>query len=206
VKASINGNQGVSMTAARPQGQPENVLGGALLAALVIPVGVVILALLSVIGAFASIVGFLVALAAVWLYRRGSGGYISRSGAWVVSGVMALTLLLGIWAGLVVAFAGGLGQLGNIGLPDFWPQFNANLPDDISANVLFIVLIIAFGAYGSFRVLGRAFRTERQATSPANFTGQPTTLPPAPQTYHDDIDAPPTGSADDKTAPPSTGS
>jgi hypothetical protein len=194
------------MTAPRPQNQPENVLAGALLALLAVPVGVVILALISSIGFVASIVGFLVAFAAVWLYRRGSGGVISRAGAWVVTGIVVLTLLLGIWVSLVVAFAGGFGHLANIGLPDFWPQFNANLPDDINANILFIVLIVVFGALGSFRILGRAFVTARQAPKPANLTGQPTTLPAAPQIYHDDIDAPPTGSADDKTAPPTTGS
>jgi hypothetical protein len=193
------------MTAARPQGQPENVLAGALLALLALPVGVVILALISSIGFVASIVGFLVAFAAVWLYRRGSGGAISRTGAWIVTAIVVLTLLLGIWVSLVVAFARGLGHLANIGLPDFWPQFNENLPDDINANILFIVLIIVFGALGAFRILGRAFVTARQTPNPANLTGQATTLPPAPQTYHDDIDAPPTGSADDKTAPPTTG-
>jgi hypothetical protein len=194
------------MTATRPQGEPENVVSGALLALLVVPVGVVVLALLSNIGVFASIVGYLVALGAVWLYRRGSGGTISRTGAWVVTGVVVLTLVLGIWVSFVAAFAGGIGQLGNIGLPDFWQQFNANLPSEISSSVLFIALILAFSAWGCSRILARAFATARQTPSPANLTGQPTTLPPAPQTYHDDIDAPPTGSADDKTAPPTTGS
>ena len=193
------------MTAARPQSQPENVIGGALLALLALPVGVVILTLISSIGIVASIVGFLVAFAAVWLYRRGSGGAISRTGAWIVTGIVVLTLLLGIWVSLVVAFARGLGHLANIGLPDFWPQFNQNLPDDINSNILFIVLIIVFGALGAFRILGRAFFTARQTPNPSNLTGQATALPPAPQTYHDDIDANPTGSADDKTAPPTTG-
>jgi hypothetical protein len=65
--------------------------------------------------------------------------------------------------------------------------------------------VFAFGALGAFRILGRAFATARQTAAPANLTGQSTTLPPAPATYHDDIDAPPTGSADDKTAPPTAG-
>jgi hypothetical protein len=194
------------MTAPRPQGQPENVLSGALLALLAVPVGVILLALLSSIGFVASIVGYLVAFAAVWLYRRGSGGVISRVGAWIVTGIVLLTLLLGVWVSLVVAFASGLGNLGNIGLPGFWPQFNENLPDDIGSNGLFIVLILVFGALGSFRILGRAFATARQTPTPANLTGEPTSLPAAPQIYHDDIDAPPTGSADDKTAPPTAGS
>jgi len=194
------------MTATPAQARPENVLSGALFALIAVPLGVVILALLSSIGFVASIVGFLVAFAAVWLYRRGSGGVISRVGAWIVTAIVVVTLLLGIWVSFVVAFAGGLGKLSNIGMPDFWPQFNANLSDEISSNVLFVVLIVVFGALGSFRILGRAFATARQTPNPANLTGQSTTLPPAPQTYHDDIDANPTGSADDKTAPPTTGS
>jgi hypothetical protein len=194
------------MTITPKQGQPENVLSGAMLALLVVPVGVVILALLSGIGVFASIVGFLVAFGAVWLYRRGSGGTISRAGAWIVTATVLVTLLLGIWASFVLGFANGIGHLANIGMPDFWPQFNADLADDINSNVLFIVLVLVFGALGSFRILGRAFATARQTPSPANLTGQPTNLPAAPQIYHDDIDGAPTGSADDKTAPPTTGS
>ena len=50
-----------------------------------------------------------------------------------------------------------------------------------------------------------AFTVARQTDNPTNLTGQSMTLPPAPATYHDDIDAAPTGSADDKTAPPTTG-
>jgi hypothetical protein len=194
------------MTALRANDLPENVIGGALLALLAVPVGVIALALLSSIGFVASIVGYLVAFAAVWLYRRGSGGVISRVGAWTVTGVVLLTLLLGVWVSMVVTFADGLGHLGNIGRPEFWPQFNSTFPDNVKANVLFIVLILVFGAWGSFRILRRAFVTARQTQNPANLTGQSTTLPPAPTTYHDDIDAPPTGSADDRTAPPTAGS
>jgi hypothetical protein len=190
------------MSAQRPTDLPENVLGGGLLALLAVPVGVIVLTLLSSIGFVASIVGYLVAFSAVWLYRRGSGGMISRVGAWVITGVVLLTLLLGIWVSMVVTFSSGLGHLDNLGLPGFWPQFNAHLPDIIKSNAIFLVLILLFGAIGSYRVLGRAFTTARQTAAPANLTGRSTTLPPAPTTYHDDIDAAPTGSADDKTLPP----
>jgi hypothetical protein len=194
------------MTAVRPQGQPENVLAGGLLAVLALPVGVVVLALISSIGFIASIVGYLVAFSAVWLYRRGSGGIISRVGAWVVTGIVVLTLLIGIWVSLVLGAAGGLGELGVLSNPRFWSLFNEDFPSLVGGNILFIALILVFGALGSFRVLGRAFATARQTPNPSNITGLSTTLPPAPQTYHDDIDAPPTGSADDKTAPPTSDS
>jgi hypothetical protein len=189
----------------QPQAQPENVLGGAILSLLAIPVGVIALTLLWSIGFVASIVGFLVAFAAFWLYRRGSGGAISRSGAWIITGVVVFTIAFGLWVAMVVGFAGGLGHLGNLGLAGFWPQFNDHFGDLLSENVLSILLVFVFGALGAFRILGRAFATARQTASPANLTGQSATLPPAPATYHDDIDAAPTGSADDKTAPPTTG-
>lgn len=191
------------MSASTTQPQPENVIGGALLALLAIPVGVIALTLLWSIGFIASIVGFLVAFSAFWLYRRGSGGVISRVGAWTITAIVVFTLAFGLWCAMVVDYAHGVGSLSNIGLADFWPQFNHDFPDNVNTNLLSIVLVFAFGALGAFRILGRAFATARQTASPANLTGQSTTLPPAPATYHDDIDAPPTGSADDKTAPPS---
>jgi hypothetical protein len=193
-----------SVTPTQPR--PENVASGALLALLALPVGVAVLALISSIGFVASIVGYLVSYAAVWLYRRGSGGAISRAGAWVVTGIVVLTLLVGVWVSLVITEANALGGLGTISDPRFWPTFNRDFSLLVSQSVLFIVLVLLFGAVGSFRVLGRAFATARQATTPVTFNSQPTTLPPAPTTYHDDIDAAPTGSADDKTKPPTAGS
>jgi hypothetical protein len=193
------------MTAPQSNAQPENVIGGALLAVLVLPVGVVVLALLSSVGFVASIVGFGVAFASVWLYRRGSGGAISRVGAWTITGVVALTLLLGIWISLVIGYAGGLGHLGLLGNRVFWSAFNANFSNLVSENVLFIILVLVFGAWGAFRILGRAFATARLTAPQATVGGEPSLLPPAPQIYHDDLDAPPTGSADDKTTPPSVG-
>jgi hypothetical protein len=189
----------------QPQPQPENVIGGGLFALLAIPVGVIALTLLWSIGFIASIVGFLVAFSAVWLYRRGSGGVISRVGAWLITAIVVFTLAFGLWVAMVVDYAHGLGHLSNIGQGDFWAQFNADFSDNVNASILSIILVFVFGALGAFRILGRAFATARQTDAPANLTGQPTTLPPAPATYHDDIDAAPTGSADDKTAPPTTG-
>jgi hypothetical protein len=193
------------MSAPRTNNLPENVLSGALFAVIALPLGVVVIALLSSINFVASIAGYVIAFAAVWLYRRGSGGVISRVGAWTITGIVLVTLLVGIWVSLVVSFAGGLGHLGNLNDPTFWSQFGTQFPTLVNQNVLFILLIVVFGALGSFRILGRAFATARQSAPPANLTGQFTSLPPAPTTYHDDIDAPPTGSADDKTTPPSAG-
>jgi hypothetical protein len=193
------------VTATQPQARVENVGGGALLALLAIPVGVVALALIYAIGFFSSIVGLLIAYCAVWLYKRGSGGAISRVGAWIVTAIVVVTLVLGIWVTLVVAFAHGLGHLGNIGLDGFWPQFNKNLPHDLSDNVLFIVLTFLFGCIGAIRTLGRAFAIAGAGSRPATAAGT-SPAASAPTVYRNDVDAAPTGSADDKTGPPTSGS
>jgi hypothetical protein len=143
----------------------------------------------------------------MWLYRRGSGGVISRVGAWVVTAIVLATLLVGIWASMVVSFADGLGHLGDIGLPGFWPQFTKDFPDNLNANLLFIVLVLAFGLLGAFRTLRRAFATTRVIARPNTTIGSadgPSTV--TPTVYRNDVDAAPTGSADDKTPPPTVGS
>ena len=193
------------MSAPRTNEVPENVVSGALFALLALPVGVVVIALLSSINFVASIAGYLIAFLAVWLYRRGSGGVISRVGAWAITGIVLVTLLIGIWVSLVVSAVGGLGHLGDLSNPVFWSLFGAAFPKLVNQDLLCIALILVFGALGSFRILGRAFVTARQASAAGNFTGQSTSVPLSPTTYHDDIDAPPTGSADDKTTPPSAG-
>ncbi|HEX4443618.1 MAG TPA: hypothetical protein VHZ81_08620 [Galbitalea sp.] len=194
------------MTNARAQAPVENILAGSILALLAIPVGVILLVLLGTVGIVASIVGFAVSFAALWLYRRASGGIISRVGAWIVTLIVLASLLLGIWASMVVDFAGGLGHLGTIGLPDFWNQFDRGLPTNI--NWLFVLLVLAFGALGAFRILRRAFATAHVPAHPGSSygshdspTGNATAV--APTVYQNDVDAPPTGSADDKTPPPS---
>ena len=192
------------MSAMRQEPPVENVAAGAILSLLAIPVGVVILTLISSIGFAASIVGFVIAFCAVWLYRRGSGGIISRTGAWIVTAIVIGTLLLGIWVSLVVDFAGGVGHLSNIGLAEFWPQFNSHFGSLINENGFFIFLVLAFGVLGAFRTLRRAFVTTRVVVAPNTGYGSPDG-PPMPTIYQNDIDGAPTGSADEKTPPPSIG-
>jgi hypothetical protein len=194
------------MTNARPQAPLENVGAGAILALLTIPIGVIIVALIASIGVFGGIVGFVVAFCAVALYRRGSGGIISRNGAWTVTAIVVATILLGIWVSMVVSFAHGLAHLGNIGLPQFWPQFNHDFPALLSQDGLFIVLVLAFGILGAARTLRRAFVTAHVSPSPTATYGsssESTTI--TPTAYRNDVDGAPTGSADDKTAPPTLG-
>jgi hypothetical protein len=183
----------------------EDVVRGGLFALLAIPVGVILLTLLSSIGFIASIVGWVVAFCALWLYRRGSGGFISRVGAWTVTAIVVVSLLIGIWASLVVTLAGGLGQLSVIGDPRFWPLFSSNFGTLLNQNLLFVILVLAFGALGAFRTLGRAFATARQPRTQEQIFGQAPTGTVYPTSYQNDVDGAPSGSADDKTKPPTSG-
>lgn len=195
------------MTSAHPQAPIENVPRGFLLSLLVVPLGIVVLVALSLVGVTASIVGFGVAYGAMALYRLGSGGIISRTGAWVITGVLAATLLIGIWAALVVAYAGGVNELGLLNAPEFWNSFSANFGNILSKDSFFILLVLAFGALGAFRTLRRAFQTSRVVAAPnttvGSYDGPPVSTTTA---YQNDIDVAPTGSADDKTPPPTSGS
>jgi hypothetical protein len=194
------------MTNARPQAAIENVGGGTILALLAIPVGVIILVLVSSIGIFASVVGFVVAISAVWLYRRGSGGIISRTGAWTVTVIVLATLLIGIWISLVVIEAGGLGHLDVVTDPRYLQAFNTHFSQVLSDNALFIVLVLLFGILGAFRTLGRAFATAHVSASPtATFGSSIESTTVTPTVYQNDVDSAPTGSADDKTPPPTAG-
>lgn len=197
-------------TTIRPSGSSENVGRGTLFALLAIVVGIVLLTLLTSIGFVAAITGFAVAFSAVWLYRRGSGGVISRTGAWIVTLIVVVSLLLGYWVSMVVEYARGLTHLGNIGLPGFWPAFFHDFPANFQNDLLYFVLTLAFGLLGSFRILRRAFATARPRNSPAIIFGNEPAAPTQaagsiqPTTFQNDVAAPPTGSADDKTAPPSS--
>ena len=198
------------MTSTAPA-RTEHVGRGAILALLIIPVGVVVFVLISSIGIYASIVSFGVAFGAYWLYQRGAGGVISRTGAWVVLAIVVVTVLLSIYADLVWGFATGVpgySQWEVIGQPGFWPQFNDKFFSLLSEDSLNVILILAFGLLGSARILRNAFRrtsTRPAAAYPPVASPSGSTATQTPTTYRNDVDAPPTGSADDKTAPPTSG-
>ncbi len=192
----------------------EHVGRGAILALLTIPVGLALYVLLANIGFIASVVSFVVAFGAYWLYQRGAGGVITRTGAWVVTVIVAVTVLLGVYAILVSDFANAVADepkvkaLGKnawdvVNLPNFWNAFNDNLSYQISQETLTIVVTLLFGVLGSFRILRNAFRTT--SARPTQAYPQAPTASPAQTTYRNDVDAPPTGSADDKTTPPTSG-
>lgn len=172
-----------------PQRPIENVSRGALLSLLAIPVGVVLWTLIWSVGIVASIVAFVIAIAAVWLYRKGSGGLISRPGAWIVTLVVVFTLLLSFWVGMVVDYAGGLGHLNYISEPRFFAFFNEDFAENFKGDLPSFGLALLFSALGCFRVLGRAFATARATSSTTSTFG---TAPEAPSgAYVPQVDAAP---------------
>ena len=192
-----------------PNTPTEHVGRGAVLAALTIPVGVVAWVLVSSFGIVVGILAFGIAFAAYWLYQRGAGGVITRTGAWVVTVIVIVTILLGIFCGITFDLASDLATLQGtspwteLASPNFGNEFSQDFGKVFQANALFYVIALVIGALGSFRILRGAFRTT--SARPTQAYPQAPTASPAQTTYRNDVDAPPTGSADDKTTPPTSG-
>jgi hypothetical protein len=190
-----------------PRTHQETVVRGTLFSLIVIPVGILVFVLISSVGFIASITGFLVAYGAAWLYGKGTGGAITRAGAWVITGVVAVTLLLSFYVSMVVDFARAGGS--HFAIPatqffsgaDFWPLFNQNFGDLLKADGVSFLIALALGILGSYRVLRRAFAMSALAKPP---TATPySTLYGSPE---NEADGAPSASADDKTKPPTPGS
>lgn len=159
--------------ASMPTMRLENVGRGVLFALLAVPVGVILWCVIWSIGFVASIVGFVVAAGAVWLYRKGSGGVISRSGAWSVTAIVVVTMLIAFWAGMVVDFAGGLKGLSLIADPGFFPAFNTIFAEEFKADLPYFGLALLFTAFGAFRTLRHAFATSRVSPTTQLFGAAP---------------------------------
>jgi hypothetical protein len=203
----------MSAPIAIPKTPGQRLLAGSLLALLVIPAGVILFTMISSIGFVASFTGFAIAFGAVWLYRKGAGGIITRAGAGAITGIVVVTLLLGFYVSMVFDFANAFAKSAtNLGHPltawtafnnaAFWPLFNENFGPLFSDNALFFVLALAFGILGSFRILRRAFMTSVSGTSTAATFGTAPTAPSQPPVYPSDGDGSPSASADEKTTPP----
>ena len=195
------------MSAAFAEHTPiENVQRGTVFALIAIPVGIVVWVILWSFGFIASIVGFGVAWLALFLYRFGSGGIVSRTGAIRVTLITIGTLIVAIYAGLVADGVTGFGQVSGLGpiesltSPEFWSLFNGLLSEpEVWADILPSVgLALLFGALGCFSLLRGAFMTSRVTAAeaadaavapvePAN----PFELPPTQQAPAADAPAPP---------------
>jgi len=146
---------------AQPVALPAERVGhGLLFALIVVPVGVIAWVLIWSIGVFSSLIAFGVAIAAVWLYRRGSGGRISMRGVAVIAAVVVVTLTLGFFGGLLwdaasiyAAELGGnqLDALQHSGFDNFLSAVSALLWKENGLNALLALLFGVLGAYGSIR-------------------------------------------------------
>ncbi|TXN30331.1 hypothetical protein [Lacisediminihabitans profunda] len=150
----------------------ENVVRGTIFALLAVPVGVILWVVIWNLGVVSAIVAFVVAAAAAWLYRKGSGGRVSFTGALVISGVVLATLLLSFYFGLVsdwvraVVEQTRLNPIQALTDPGFWPSFNSVFGELLKSELPSLGLALLFGLLGAFTVLRRAFASARAQSTP----------------------------------------
>ncbi|MEO5919764.1 MAG: hypothetical protein ABIQ01_01340 [Pseudolysinimonas sp.] len=155
-----------------PSQPTENVPRGTLMALLIIPAGIIAWVILWQFGLVASIVAFGVAIGALWLYRFGSGGRVSRTGAIRVTIITIVTLLLSFLAGLVADVVPMYANQRNLDVVtaltsgEFWSFFNHALANNIGNVAVPLLLALVFGALGCFSVLRTAFVQTRAVTMP----------------------------------------
>ena len=184
----------------------ENLQRGVIFALIVLPVGIVAWDVLWSVGFVASIVAYGVAWAAVRLYRIGSGGRLTRSGAIAITVITIATLVLAFVSGFIVDVVQALVKQGaSVTEALSYPPFGGYVVQAMTQPSSLISLLLAalFGALGCFSVLRGAFRLSRAphglATSGAPVApgtapspgAQPTLMIPEPrEAAPDDRDTP----------------
>lgn len=151
----------------------ENIPRGTLIALLIIPAGILAWVLLWRFGIVASLVAFGIAIGALWLYRFGSGGRVSRTGAIRVTIITVVALVLAFLAGLVsdvlpmYANQRNLNPVAALTSPEFWSFFSHALGNNPGNVAVQLGLALVFGALGCFSVLRTAFVQTRAADAAA---------------------------------------
>ncbi|SDL55194.1 hypothetical protein SAMN04487916_110124 [Arthrobacter sp. ov407] len=144
----------------------ENSVRGTVFALAVVPVGVALWLILWKLGWIGSIVAFLTAAGAARLYiagsTAGSGGTMTRGGAWVVVAVTIATVLLSflgtIWLDLA-DYMGGASPLALLFEPEAWDLLgynlanNADLVENLKGEFLMALLFSALGCFFTLRQL-----------------------------------------------------
>jgi len=178
---------------------PENVQRGVIFALLALPAGVIAWDLLWSIGFIASIVAFGVAYLAARLYRWGSGGRVTRSGAIAIAVITIGTLIIAFISGFAVDVVGEYSRITGASITEsllssrFWSIVFTSMT--APQSLISLLLAAAFGALGCFSILRNAFR--QTTVAPTADGGQPTyTLPadsaaPEPATTDPSVPAPP---------------
>ena len=145
----------------------EDVVRGAIFALAAVPVGVAAWLVLWNMGWMASIVAFIAAAAAARLYVLGTGGTISRRGAWVVTAVTLATVLLSFWGGMLVdaaKYLGGGSPLTMLADAETWDLLLYNLAtnrDVVDGYAGDFLVALLFSALGCFFTLRRLFAETR---------------------------------------------
>lgn len=156
----------------------ENTTRGTVLALVIIPLGVVAWVAIWNLGYVAGIVGYGIAVGALFLYRFGSGGFVSRGGAVRVLLVTLATVLIALFASVVsdvvnvIASASGMSAIETFTHESFWPTFQALVADEgvIAGYAPQFAIGLGLALLGSFSTLRNAFR---QAAPAAQVPTQP---------------------------------
>jgi hypothetical protein len=158
--------KGKSMATTTTNNQSENIGKGLLLASLAIPIGIALWVIIWRAGYMASLVSFIIAFLAVWLYKKGAGAGPSKKSAPLIVGLVVAGVLLAFVGGMVSDAADFIVQqnsdtdaLSLLLSPDFWAFFSENIfaNGELWASYTTDILIaVGFGALGSFFVLKEA--------------------------------------------------
>lgn len=161
----------------------EDVNRGTVLALLTVPAGVIVWVLIWSIGIILSAVTYGVALLAMWLYTRGSGGSIGRAGAVRVTVITLATVAVSIVAGIISDVALSISRLAHVSPIEALSasQFNSVLANYIEGGtwVVSVLIGIAFAILGCYSILRNAFRATAAPTA-MPWPTQPST-PESPQ-------------------------
>jgi hypothetical protein len=150
----------------------ENVQRGVIFALIALPAGVVAWDILWSFGFVASIVAFGVAYLAVRLYRFGSGGRVSRTGAIAVAVITIGTLIIAFISGFAVDVVGLYTQQFGTSIPEalvaprFWSiVFSAMTSPQALPTLLLAALFGALGCFGTLRSAFLQTRVQPSATA-----------------------------------------
>jgi hypothetical protein len=168
----------------------ENIARGTIFSLVAVPLGIIVWVILWRFGFVASIVGFGVAFAAMFLYRLGAGT-LGRQGAIRIAIVTIVTLLLAFAAGVVSdmldVWTGETGQdaFSSLLSPEFWDAFQIvlALPGVVSGYLPNFGLALLFGALGCFQLIRSAFREAAAPAAPLTMptpTSSPSDAPALP--------------------------
>lgn len=155
---------------ASPPTPVEDVNRGTVVALITIPLGVIVFVIVWSFGFIASIISLGVAYLAMFLYQRGSGGVMGRSGAIRVTIITLVTLALSVVGGLIADVAIGVGQVTGVGPvealgnPGFGTIFSTYVSSMNGQMLLSIGLAVLFGVIGCFGILRQAFRSTAAPT------------------------------------------